>query len=363
MFSFIYLMKIYMVVEEERLVSHEIHLKQRPIGMPTESNFELVKVNISDLKDGEFLVRNIWMSVDPYMRGRMKESKSYIPPFQLGKPLEGGCIGQIIKSKNNQFVLGEDVLGVFGWREYWLSNDSNDVMKIDPNMAPIQWYLGILGMTGLTAYVGLLKIGELKGNDGDNNAIFVAAPLGAGWAVACQIAKIKGFRVVGSVGSQEKVKWLVDQAGIDYAFNYKEVGDNNVSSELRKACPNGIDIYFDNVGGKHLEAAIDNMKVFGRIVLCGMISQYNLSSLPEGPSNLFSAITNRLKMQGFIVRDHYNMLNEFYADMSRWISQGKIKWNETVFEGLENAPKAFLALFKGENTGKMLVKIGPDALV
>jgi NADPH-dependent curcumin reductase CurA len=355
-------MKIYMVVDEERLVSHEIHLKQRPIGMPTESNFELVKVNISDLKDGEFLVRNIWMSVDPYMRGRMKESKSYIPPFQLGKPLEGGCIGQIIKSKNNQFVLGEYVLGNFGWREYWISNDSNDVMKIDPNMAPIQWYLGILGMTGLTAYVGLLKIGELKGDD-DNNTIFVSAASGAVGSVACQIAKIKGFRVVGSAGSQEKVKWLLDQAVIDYAFNYKEVGENNVSSELRKACPNGIDIYFDNVGGKHLEAAIDNMKVFGRIVLCGMISQYNLSSLPAGPSNLFLAITNRLKLQGFIVRDHYNMLNEFYADMSKWISEGKIKWNETVFEGLENAPKAFLALFKGENTGKMLVKIGPDTLV
>ena len=147
-----------MVVEEERLVSHEIHLKQRPVGMPTESNFELVKVNVSDLKDGEFLVRNIWMSLDPYMRGRMKETKSYIPSFQLGKPLEGGCIGQIIKSKNNQFVLGEYVLGNFGWREYWISNDSNDVMKIDPNMAPIQWYLGILGMTGLTAYVGLLRL-------------------------------------------------------------------------------------------------------------------------------------------------------------------------------------------------------------
>src|SRR5215213_8873039 len=308
-----------MAVEEERLVSHEIHLKQRPVGMPTESNFELVKVNISDPKDGEFLVRNIWMSVDPYMRGRMKETKSYIPSFQLGKPLEGGCVGQIIKSKNNRFVLGEYVLGNFGWREYWLSNDSN--------------------------------------------AIFVSAASGAVGSIACQIAKIKGFRVVGSVGSQEKVKWLVDHAGIDYAFNYKEVGENNISSELRKACPNGIDIYFDNVGGKHLEAAIDNMKVFGRIVLCGMISQYNLSSLPAGPSNLFSAITNRLKLQGFIVRDHYNMLNEFYADMSKWISEGKIKWDETVFEGLENAPKAFLALFKGENTGKMLVKIGPHALV
>jgi NADPH-dependent curcumin reductase CurA len=353
-----------MVVEEERLVSHEIHLKQRLAGMPTESDFELVKVNVPDPKDGEFLVRNIWMSVDPYMRGRMKETKSYIPSFQLGKPLEGGCVGQIIKSKNNQFRVGEYVLGNFGWRDYWLYNGSKDVRKIDPKTAPIQWYLGILGMTGLTAYVGLLNIAELNGNSDNNSTIFVSAASGAVGSIACQIAKIKGCRVVGSVGSQEKVKWLLDQAGIDYAFNYKEVGgENNISSELRKSCPDGIDIYFDNVGGKHLEAAIDNMKVFGRIVLCGMISQYNLPSFPAGPSNLFLAITNRLKLQGFIVRDHYNVLNQFYVDMSKWINEGKIKWNETVFEGLENAPKAFLALFKGENTGKMLVKIGPDAVV
>ena len=299
----------------------------------------------------------------------MRETKSYIPSFQLGKPLEGGCVGQITESKkNNQIKVGEYVLGNFGWREYWLSNGSNGVMKIDPEMAPIQWYLGIFGMTGLTAYVGLLKIGELKeanNNDNNNTAIFVSAASGAVGSVACQIAKIKGCRVVGSAGSQEKVKWLLDEARIDYAFNYKELGENNnnISSELRKSCPDGIDIYFDNVGGEHLEAAIDNMKVFGRIVLCGMISQYNATSMPAGPSNLFLAITNRLKLQGFIVRDHYDILNEFYSNMSKWVSEGKIKWQETVFEGLENAPKAFLALFKGENTGKMLVKIGPDSVV
>ena len=307
------------------------------------------------------------MSVDPYIRGRMRETKSYIPSFQLGKPLEGGCVGQIIESKkNNQFKVGEYVLGNFGWREYWLSDGSSNVMKIDPKMAPIQWYLGIFGMTGLTAYVGLLKIGELKDSNNDITAVFVSAASGAVGSVACQIAKIKGCRVVGSAGSQEKVKWLLDQAKIDYAFNYKELGEsnnNNISSELRKSCPNGIDIYFDNVGGEHLEAAIDNMKVFGRIVLCGMISQYNATTLPAGPSNLFLAITNRLKLQGFIVRDHYDMLNEFHTNMSKWVSEGKIKWKETVFEGLENAPKAFLALFKGENIGKMLVKIGPDSVV
>jgi NADPH-dependent curcumin reductase CurA len=342
---------------EERLVSREIHLKQRPAGMPTENNFQLVNVTIPDLKDGEFLVRNIWMSVDPYMRGRMRETRSYISPYQIGKPLEGGCVGQVIKSNNNRFTVGDYVLGNLGWREYWLSDGSgNDIMKIDQNLAPIQWYLGILGLTGLTAYVGILKIAQVI--DNSNSTVFVSAAAGAVGSVACQIAKIKGCHVIGSTGSQEKVKWLLDQARIDHAFNYKDVGENNISCELQKSCPDGIDVYFDNVGGKHLEAAIDNMKTFGRIVLCGMISQYNLSSTPSGLSNLFLAVPNRLKLEGFIVRDHYDMLNEFYANMSKWIGEEKIKWRETVIEGIENAPKAFLALFEGENIGKMLVKIG-----
>ena len=336
-------------------VSKEISLIEYPYGMPTENNFKLVQVHIPEpTKEGEFLVRNIWMSVDPYMRGRMREgSNSYIPPFKLGQPLEGACVGQIITSNNNQFTVGEYVLGMLGWREYWLSNGS-DVIKVNPNIAPIQSFLGTFGMTGLTAYVGLLKIGELKEGD----TVFVSAASGAVGSVACQIAKTKGCHVIGSAGSEEKVKWLVDQAGIDNAFNYKEV--NDISEHLRKICPDKIDIYFDNVGGKHLEAALDNMRPFGRIVLCGMISQYNSSSPLPGPSNLMLAITNRLKLQGFIVRDHYNMLNEFHAAMAKWVGQGNIKWKETVSEGIENAPKAFLGLFKGENFGKMLVKIGPD---
>jgi NADPH-dependent curcumin reductase CurA len=341
----------------EKLFSREIHLKHRPAGMPTENDFQLVRVEVPDLRDGEFLVRNLWMSVDPYMRGRMREIKSYISPFQMGKPLEGGCVGQIIKSNNNKFTVGDYVLGNLGWREYWISDgNGSDVTRIDPNMAPIQWYLGILGLTGLTAYMGILKIAQLIEND--NSTVFVSAAAGAVGSVACQIAKIKGDRVIGSTGSHEKVKWLLDQAGINHAFNYKEVGETNISAELGKSCPDGIDIYFDNVGGKHLEAAIENMKTFGRIVLCGMISQYNLTSTPTGPSNLMLAISNRLKLQGFIVRDHYDILNEFYVDMSKWIGEGKMKWRETVIEGLENAPKAFLYLFKGENIGKMLVKIG-----
>jgi NADPH-dependent curcumin reductase CurA len=338
-------------------VGHEIHLKQFPVGLPTENNFGFVRVSVPAAKEGEFLVRNMWMSVDPYMRGRMNDIKSHLPSFQLNKPLEGACVGQVIESKNNQFKVGDYLLSNFGWREYWLSTDGSGITKVDPNMAPIQSYLGVLGMTGLTAYIGLLKVGELRENSGDIT-VFVSAASGAVGSIACQIAKIMGCRVVGSAGSLKKVKWLLDEARVDFAFNYKEVGENNISSEIKKFCPDGIDVYFDNVGGKHLEAALDNMKMFGKIVLCGMISQYNLPAYQQsGPSNLSLAITNRLKIQGFIVRDHYHVLSEFHTSMSKWISQEKIKWQEAVVEGLENAPKAFIALFNGEHIGKMLVKI------
>ena len=339
-------------------VSREIHLNEYPKVMPTDNNFKLVQVEIAEpTKEGEFLVRNIWMSVDPYMRGRMrKEGNSHMPPFKLGQPLEGACIGQVIASKNKQFAVGDYVLGMLGWREYWLSEGS-DVIKVNPKLAPIQSFLGTFGTTGLTAYVGLLKIGELKQND----TIFVSAASGAVGSVVCQIAKTKGCYVIGSAGSEEKVKWLIDEAGINYAFNYKEV--NDISAELLKACPDKIDIYYDNVDGKHLEAALENMKTFGRIVLCGMISQYNVNTPLPGPSNLFLAINNRLKLQGFIGRDHYDILNEFHDVMAKWVGEGRIKWKETVLEGIENAPKAFLGLFKGENFGKMLVKVGPDPVI
>jgi len=339
-------------------VGYEIHLKERPLAIASENNFELVRVRVPDLKQGQVLVRNVWMSVDPYMRGRMSETKSYLPSFELNKPLEGDCIGQIIESKNRQFEVGEYLLSNFGWREYWVSTGSNDISKIAPTIAPLQSYLGIMGRTGLTAYVGLL-ISELT-DSSTSNTVFVSAASGAVGSAACQIAKIKGCHVVGSTSSSQKVKWLIDEAGIDYAFDYRKIGEENISSELRKACSDGIDIYFDNVGGKHLEAALDNMKIFGRIALCGMISQYNFPQFPStvpGPLNLFLAIRRRIKIQGFIVRDHYHVLNEFRTNMSKWIKEGKVKWEETIYEGLENAPNAFIALFKGEKLGKMLVKI------
>ena len=328
------------------IVSREIRLKNHPIGMPGESDFELAEVTVPSPKEGEVLVQNIYMSVDPYMR-------RYIGNVELGEPLEGGCVGQIAQSESDRFQVGDYVLGMLGWREYYVSS-AEELTEIDPTIAPIQSFVGAVGMPGRTAYVGLLDIGQPK----EGETVFVSAASGAVGAIVCQIAKIKGCRVVGSAGSDRKVDWLLEKAGVDAAFNYKQVDD--LEAELRLHCPDGIDIYFENVGGEHLDAAIALMNMFGRIVLCGMISQYNDIEPRPGPKNLISAVRKRLNLQGFIVSDHVDRTPDFYADMRQWISEGKIKWEETIIEGLENAPQAFISLFKGENMGKMIVKIGPD---
>jgi NADPH-dependent curcumin reductase CurA len=352
-----------------KIFGKEIHLRKWPAGFVTEDDFELVEVEIPEIKkEGEFLVRNIWMSVDPWVRIYMTKGSKAMPPVELNKVLDGGCIGKVIESRSDKFKVGEYVKANFGWREYWVSQDTDNdgqiVTKVDPKIAPIQYFLGILGITGITAYVGLFRIGELReGQD----AVFVSSAAGGVGSVACQIAKIKGCYVVGSSGSDEKVRWLLDELKVDHAFNYRKLGEDNISSELKRTCPNGINLYFDNVGGKHLEAAIDNMNTFGRIVLCGTTSQYNADpSTPtssSGPSNLSLAVSHRLSLKGFIFSDHNDILNEFNASMSKWISEGRIKWKENIFEGLENAPKAFVNLFKGERLGRTLVKIGSDEQV
>lgn len=355
-------------LEKNKIVGKEIYLKKRPTGFVTEDDFELVEVEIPEIKkEGEFLVRNIWMSVDPFMRIFMVKGSKISPPAQLNNVLNGGCVGQVIESKSNKFRVGEYVKANFGWREYWVSQDiesnAKDVIKVDPKVAPVQYFLGILGITGITAYVGLFKIGELReGQD----TVFVSSAAGGVGSVACQIAKLKGCHVVGSCGSDEKVRWLLNELKIDYAFNYRKLGEDSISSELKRACPKGIDLYFDNVGGKHLEAAIDNMNIFGRIALCGTTSQYNKNnnnphtlSSSLGALNLSLAVSYRLKLQGFIWSDHTEILNDFNASMSKWIREGKMKWKENIYEGLENAPKAFVSLFRGESLGRTLVKLGP----
>jgi len=333
------------------IIRREVHLKNYTVGMPKENDFEIVQVSMPEPKKEEVLVCNIYMSVDPYMRGRMTNKESYIPPFQPGKPLEGGCIGQVVKSLNKHFNAGDYVFSMLGWREYFISN-GNDLLKIDHEVAPIQAYLGVMGIPGLTAYVGLLDIAKLK----ENESVFVSAASGAVGSVVCQIAKIKGCYVIGSTGSDKKAAWLLKEARIDNIINYKR--SNDLVKDVAKLLPNGIDVYFENVGGKHLEAALENMNSFGRIALCGLISQYNLTKPMPNPGNLMLAIQKRITMKGFIVSDHLDKMPKFRLDMGKWIKEGRIKWQETVVEGIQNAPRAFIELFEGKNLGKMLVKIG-----
>ncbi|MEG9861956.1 MAG: NADP-dependent oxidoreductase [Parvularculales bacterium] len=338
------------------IISKEIHLASRPNGMPKLSDFTLAENSLSQPEAGEFLVRNIWMSVDPYMRGRMMDRESYVPPFQIGHVLEGGSIGQVVASSHDDYAVGDYVSGMMGWREYFISN--GDMMsKVDPSIAPIETFLGTLGMPGLTAYAGLLRVGALK--DGEN--VFVSAASGAVGSVVCQIAKAKGCHVAGTAGSDEKCAWLEKEAGIDAAINYKTCGD--LDSAIRRASPKGIDVCFENVGGAHLQAALNNMRMRGRIALCGMIDQYNNTAPEPGPNNLILAVGMSLKMEGFIVTNHIDMMSDFHRDMGQWITEGKIKWRQTVDEGIEKAPEAFLKLFTGDNFGKMLVKVGPDPAI
>ncbi|QDV71592.1 Putative NADP-dependent oxidoreductase YfmJ [Rosistilla carotiformis] len=330
--------------------SRQIELASRPDGMPTTSNFQLKTAELSPIGEGEFLVKNHWMSVDPYMRGRMKEGKSYVPPFQIGEPLEGGCVGEVVESRHPKFEAGTMVLGNLGWREYWKS-DGAGVVMIDAQRAPAQAYLGVLGMTGMTAWVGLNKIAKLK----PGSTVFVSAASGAVGSIVCQLAKAKDCRVIGSAGSPDKIDWLREQTGVDAVINYKQTDD--LAGALAQHAPDGVDVYFDNVGGDHLEAAIEVMNDFGCCVECGMISTYNATEPPAAPRNLFKVIAKRLRMQGFIVRDHMDAQDEFVQEMASLIEAKKVVWEETVSEGIEQAPQAFIGLFEGENLGKQLVHI------
>ncbi len=327
----------------------EIRLAARPVGLPKESDFQLTESTLSEPGDGQVLVRNVLMSVDPYMRGRMNDVKSYTPPFRLGEPLEGGAVGRIERSQNPDFKTGDYVSNNLGWRDAFIS-DGRGLNLIDPSIAPLTAYLSVLGGTGLTAYVGLLDIGKPKPGE----TVFVSAAAGAVGSLVGQIAKIKGCRVVGSAGSQAKVDFLRNELGFDAAINYH---DENLEEALARHCPDGIDVYFDNVGGDHLQAALGLMNPFGRIPVCGMISQYNNTTPMPGPNNLTNVVRSRLTLQGFIISDHLDRRPAFVAEMGKWLREGTIKGRETIVEGLENAPRAFIGLLQGENTGKMLVKL------
>ncbi len=330
--------------------SHEIRLKSRPVGVPQPEHFELATTTLPAPGAGEVLVKNHYMSVDPYMRGRMYDRPSYVPPFQIGEVLQGGAVGEVLESNDPSLKVGDLVNSMFGWREAFVAPAAAlQKLPVIPGV-PVQAFLGVLGMPGLTAWSGLLQIGEPK----EGETVFVSGGAGAVGSVVAQIAKIKGCTVVATAGTDEKCKWL-KAAGIDHAINYKTCG--NLLGAVKEAAPKGIDVYFDNVGGEHLEVAIELARPFARLVECGMIANYNATEPTPGPRNIIMVVGKSIKMQGFIVTQFASLQPQFLGEMGGWIAEGRIKWEETVFDGIAKAPDAFTGLFSGANTGKMLVKL------
>ncbi|OZV84721.1 NADP-dependent oxidoreductase [Micromonospora echinospora] len=329
--------------------NREIHLASRPDGWPTPENFRLVETSVPTAGDGQLVVRNLVMSVDPYMRGRMNDVKSYVPPFRLDAPLDGGAVGEVVQSRAEGFAPGDVVLHGLGWREYALV-DAGSARPVDLTLAPVNAYLSVLGMTGLTAYAGLLEVAGMR----EGETVFVSAAAGAVGSLVGQIAKLRGAaRVVGSAGSPAKVERL-RALGFDAAFDYH---DGPVRDQLRAAAPDGIDVYFDNVGGDHLEAAIGALRPHGRAAICGMIAQYNATEPPAAPRNLALVIGKQLTLRGFLVNSYGHLREQFVREVSGWLRDGRLHHDETVVDGIENAPAAFLGLLRGENLGKMLVRL------
>lgn len=328
--------------------SREWHLAARPQGWPTPQDFALREAPVREPEEGEILVRNLHLSVDPYMRGRMNDVKSYVPPYKLDHAMDGGAVGVVLASRAEGYAPGDHVSHWLGWREY-ATLPAEHAQRVSADLAPLSAYLGVLGMPGLTAYAGILEVAALREGD----AVFVSGAAGAVGSMVGQIARLKGAsRVVGSAGSREKVELLTEKYGFDAAFNYKEAP---VWEQLKQAAPDGVDVYFDNVGGDHLEAAINALNVHGRIAVCGMIAQYNATEAPAAPRNLTSVVRKRLRIQGMLVNDHAALRPQFMEDVSAWIRAGQLNYQETVVHGIDNAVDAFLGLLRGQNTGKMIV--------
>jgi NADPH-dependent curcumin reductase CurA len=328
--------------------SREICLASRPTGVPTASNFSFAETTLEPLQDQQVLVRNLFMSVDPYMRGRMNERQSYVPPFEIGKVLDGGAVGEVIESRSSKFEAGDVVTSRYGWREAFIAAPE-ELHAVNKAVQPRSVYLGTLGMTGMTAWAGLTLV-EVKAGD----VIYISGAAGAVGNMAGQLAKLRGCRVIGSAGSDEKVKRLLEELGFDAAFNYKT---GPVLDQLNLAAPDGIDVYFDNVGGESLEAVLSALRVHGRIIACGGISGYNDEKPKPGPSNLFNMTTKRLTMKGLIVGDWLNRQSEFEKEVGGHFQFSKLKSLETVVDGLDQAVAAFIGLFDGKNVGKMVVKL------
>ncbi|MGE6179581.1 NADP-dependent oxidoreductase [Aeromonas salmonicida] len=330
-------------------LSHQIQLLRRPVGMPGLADFTLAEVALPELQEGEVRVANQWLSVDPYMRGRMTEAKSYVPPFALNSALDGGAIGTVQDSRHPDFAVGDRVSSMLGWRDSLVAK-ADQLTRLPDTTLPAQLFLGALGMPGMTAWVGLNRIARLQAGE----TVLVSAASGAVGSMVVQLAKRAGARVIGSTGSADKVAYL-KTLGADEVINYRETPD--LDAELTRLAPEGINVYFENVGGAMLDAALNNMAVHGRIVLCGLIDQYNSKGEASGPRNLSQVIRKRLTMQGLIVSDHWQHYGEFLAEVIPAFEAGALQAEETIYQGLASMPQAFIGLFEGRNTGKMLVKL------
>jgi NADPH:quinone reductase len=328
--------------------NREILLASRPAGMPSADNFQFVDSEVPPLTDG-VLVRTQYISVDPYLRGRMREGKSYVEPFKVGEAISSGVIGEVIESTSPQFQPGDIVTGMLGWRLYNLATPE-ELRKIDPQMAPVTTALGVLGMPGLTAYFGLLDICQPK----EGETVVVSGAAGAVGMTVCQIAKIKGCRVVGIAGSDDKNRYLQEELGVDAVINYKT---DDVRQRLREACPKGVDVYFDNVGGEISDEVMALIAPHARVSICGQISMYNAERANVGPRVQPYLLVNRATMKGFIIIDYAPRFAEGVMQMAQWLAAGQLKYAESIIEGFENTPQAFLGLFSGDNLGKQLVKV------
>ena len=345
--------------KQTSLVNRQWTLASRPVGAPSLNNFNFIEVDKPKIQQGEILLRTVFLSLDPYMRGRMNDAKSYAEPVAIDEVMVGGTVCRVEESNHPDYRIGEWVVSFSGWQDYAIS-DGIDLLKL--GMDPVQpsYALGVMGMPGLTAYMGLLDIGQPKAGE----TVVVAAATGAVGSLVGQIAKLKGCKVVGIAGGEEKCRSAVDDLGFDLCVDHTSP---DLAEQLAKACDNGIDVYFENVGGKVFDAVLPLLNACARIPLCGMISQYNATELPEGPDRMFALMGNllvtRIKMQGFIVFDDYgHRYNEFSDDMSQWLADGKIQYREDLVEGLENAVESFGGLLEGKNFGKLVVRVGPNAL-
>ena len=329
--------------------TQQIVLASRPVGMPTLDNFRFESIELPDLNDDQVLLEGMYYSVDPYMRGRMNDRKSYAPPFQVDEPMSGGVVAKVVESKSDNLKPGDTVFGMLPWRIQTVAA-AKDLRKIDASVAPLSFHLDVLGMTGLTAYFGLMKIGKPKPGE----TVVVSGAAGAVGLVVGQIAKIHGCRVVGIAGSDEKINLLKEKYGFDEAINYKTVTD--LRNAIEESCPKGVDIYFDNVGGAISDAVISNINFHARIPLCGQISLYNSTEIPMGPRLQPMLLTRSVLMQGYIVSNFQSQFPEGLSHLGKWLQEGKIKFEQTIVHGFDQIPTALLGLFKGDNIGKMVVE-------